>query len=416
MAIIRPFKAIRPKSELVNMVAALPYDVMNSDEAREMAKENPYSFLHVDKAEIDLDKDTYIYDKKVYEKAKDNLDTMIKNKILIQDKEPCLYIYRLIMSGKSQTGLVACTSIDEYINDTIKKHELTREEKEIDRINHVDYCNANTGPIFLAYHEETEIIKVIEKWTLQYNPEYSFKSEDMTSQQVWVINDTDVINQLVNLFKDVPSFYIADGHHRNASAVKVGLKRRQENPDYTGDEEFNYYLSVIFPDNQLNIMDYNRLVKDLNGLTEDEFLNKLNDKFSVQKCEDNKHYEPKKMHTFGMYLNRSWYFLSAKNEFIDNSDLVSRLDVSVLQKEILEPLLGIKDARTDERIDFVGGIRGLEELVKRVDSGEMTVAFSMYPTSIEELMAISDAGKIMPPKSTWFEPKLRSGLFIHSLE
>lgn len=412
MAIIKPFKAIRPSDELVNRVAALPYDVINTEEARKLVKDNPYSFLHVDKAEIDLDENVYIYDKKVYQKALDNLSNMIKNKILIQDDEPCLYIYRLVMYGISQTGLVACTSIDEYINGTIKKHELTREDKELDRTNHIDYCNANTGPIFLTYRENLNTTKAIENWTLQHNPIYSFKSEDAISQQVWIIHDKQFINSMIEDFKEVYSLYIADGHHRCASAVKVGLKRRQQFPNYTGDEEFNYFLSVIFPSNQLRIMEYNRVVKDLNGLTEKELINKLNDKFVVEQCDFTHCKQP---HTFGMYINKKWYLLSFKDEFI-SGDLISSLDVSILQNHILEPILGIKDNRTDKRIDFVGGIKGINELVEKVDSGQMKVAFCLYPVSINSLLEVSDNNKIMPPKSTWFEPKLRSGLFIHSLD
>lgn len=413
MAVIRPFRAIRPCDSIVDKVAALPYDVMSSSEAKEMVKNNPYSFLHIDKAEIDLSDDVNIYDKKVYEKARDTLNNMIKNKVFIQDENPCLYIYKLDMEDVSQTGLVVCTSIDDYINGNIKKHELTREDKELDRINHVDYCNANTGPIFLAYREETSITQIMENWISQHNPQYCFNTDNSVVQKVWVIWDNLIIDKLINAFKSVKSLYIADGHHRNASAVKVGLKRRQENPQYTGNEEFNYYLSVIFPDSSLHIMDYNRLIKDLNGLTEEEFINKLSDKFIVKLYKFKECYKPEKKHTFGIYINKKWYSIELKKEFLNIDDEVARLDVSILQKEILEPILGISDIRTDKRIDFVGGIRGLSELVKRVDSGEMKIAFSMYPTSMEELMNIADAGKIMPPKSTWFEPKLRSGLFIH---
>ncbi len=415
MATIKPFKAIRPVDSLVNKVAALPYDVMDREEAYKLAKDNPYSFLHIDKAEIDLDEDVHIYDKKVYEKARDNLNKMIEEKVFIQDEKPYFYIYRLNMYGRIQMGLVVCTKIDEYINGTIKKHELTREDKELDRTNHIDYCNANTGPIFLTYRGQVTITKLIETWTLQHNPKYAFKSEDKISHKVWIIDDETIINKLINLFMNVPNLYIADGHHRNAAAAAVGLKRRELNPNYTGEEEFNYYLSVLFPENQLHIMDYNRLVKDLNGLTEEEFIYKLNDKFTVEIF--NKEVDkPNVKHTFFMYLNKKWYFLSAKRQFIHATDEVALLDVSILQSQILEPILGIKDIRTDKRIDFVGGIRGLEELVKRVDSGEMKVAFAMCPTSIEELIRIADLNKIMPPKSTWFEPKLRSGLFIHSLD
>lgn len=414
MSIIRPFKGYRPTQELCSKVAALPYDVMTSDEAREMVKDNPYSFLHIDKAEIDLPKDTDHYSDVVYQKAKDNLWNMVKDGIYIQDKKPVLYIYQLTMNGKSQTGLVACTSIDEYIENKIKKHELTRADKEEDRIRHVGTCNANTGPIFLTYKNKENIDKIINK-AIENEPIYDFTAEDGIKHTVWLIDNDEVINSLISEFKSVPALYIADGHHRNASAVKVGLKRRQENPNYTGDEEFNYYLSVIFPDNQLYIMDYNRVVKDLNGLNKDEFIAKVSEKFDVAEYNGNDCYKPSEKHTFGMYLDKKWYSLKAKDAIVDENDTVACLDVSILQKELLAPILGIGDPRTDKRIDFVGGIRGLKELEKRVDSGEMKVAFSMYPTTMEQLMNIADDNKIMPPKSTWFEPKLRSGIFVHEL-
>lgn len=414
MSIIRPFKGYRPTQELCSKVAALPYDVMTSDEAREMVKDNPYSFLHIDKAEIDLPKDTDHYSDVVYQKAKDNLWNMVKDGIYIQDKKPVLYIYQLTMNGKSQTGLVACTSIDEYIENKIKKHELTRADKEEDRIRHIDTCNANTGPIFLTYKNKENIDKIINK-AIENEPIYDFTAEDGIKHTVWLIDNDEVINSLISEFKSVPALYIADGHHRNASAVKVGLKRRQENPNYTGDEEFNYYLSVIFPDNQLYIMDYNRVVKDLNGLNKDEFIAKVSEKFDVAEYNGNDCYKPSEKHTFGMYLDKKWYSLKAKDAIVDENDTVACLDVSILQKELLAPILGIGDPRTDKRIDFVGGIRGLKELEKRVDSGEMKVAFSMYPTTMEQLMNIADDNKIMPPKSTWFEPKLRSGIFVHEL-
>ncbi len=412
MAVLHPFKGFRPTKELCSKVAALPYDVMSSLEAREMVKDDPYSFLHVDRAEVDLPIGTDIYSEAVYQKAADNLNGMIEKGIYIQDNKPVLYIYRLTMDGRSQTGLVGCSSIDEYISGSIKKHELTRADKEQDRINHVDYCNANTGPIFLTYRGKAEIDAIIDEIT-KAPAEYDFVSEDGVSHTIWVIDNEDTINKLTELFKGVESLYIADGHHRNASAVKVGIKRREEKGDYNGNEEFNFYLSVLFPDNQLRIMDYNRVVKDLNGLTKDEFFNTLSDKFEVE--EVNSECKPTKAHTFGMYIDKRWYLLTAKPSIIKN-DAVEGLDVSILQNEVLSPILGIGDPRTDKRIDFVGGIRGLKELERRVDSGEMTLAFSMYPTSMAELMEIADCGKIMPPKSTWFEPKLRSGIFVHKLD
>lgn len=415
MATIRPFKAIRPSEEKAKAVAALPYDVMNSEEARDMVQGNPDSFLHVDKAEIDLDPSVYIYDDKVYAKAKENLESMISSKTMIQDDKPLLYIYRLIMNGNAQTGLVACTSIDEYLNNTIKKHELTRADKEADRIRHVDTLNANTGPIFLAYKENKTIKDALNKWMEEHTPVYDFTSDDAVTHTAWLIDDEAVITALTEAFKGVENLYIADGHHRNASAVKVGLKRREEHTNYTGDEEFNYYLSVLFSRDELYIMDYNRVVKDLNGFTPSEFMKKLEEKFAVIPYDGEGGCHPKALHQFGMYLEGKWYLLTAKPDII-KEDVVEALDVSILQKEVLEPLLAIGDPRTDKRIDFVGGIRGLDELVRRVDNGEMKVAFSMYPTSMVELMDVADIGRTMPPKSTWFEPKLRSGLFIHSLE
>ena len=396
MATIRPFKGFRPTPELCSKVAALPYDVMTSKEAREMVKNDPYSFLHVDRAEIDLPENVDIYSKEVYEKAASNLNKMIEDKVLIQDSKPVFYIYSLTMNGREQIGLVVCTSIDEYLNNTIKKHEFTRADKEQDRINHVDYCNANTGPIFLTYKNQKTIDQIISK-EIEKAPIYDFTSEDKVEHKVWLIDDDSVINDLVEQFKNVPSLYIADGHHRNASAVKVGLKRRGEG-EYDKNAEFNYYLSVLFPADQLHIMDYNRLVKDLNGLTKDEFLDKIQENFTVTEADGQ--YKPDTIHTFGMYLDKKWYKLQAKDGIIA-TDSVGCLDVSILQNSLLTPVLGIGDPRTDKRIDFVGGIRGLGELVKRVDSGEMTVAFAMYPTSMTQ--------------STWFEPKLRSGIFIHKL-
>ena len=414
MATIRPFRAIRPSILKAEAVAALPYDVMNSEEARLMAADKPDSFLHVDKAEIDLPIETDHYDSIVYEKARENLERMRHDKTLIQDDEPMLYIYKLTMDGHSQTGLVATTSIDEYLDETIKKHELTRAEKEADRIRHVDVLNANTGPIFLAYKSNQDAKKLLAKWTADHPAVYDFLAEDGILHQAWLIDDTQVIEKLIMIFKQVNNLYIADGHHRNASAVKVGQSRRLEHPGFTGDEEFNYYLSVLFDSSELRIFDYNRVVKDLNGLTPDELVTQLSKKFIVLPYEKEGCCRPEKRHQFGMYIDEKWYVLTAKDEII-SSDPVAGLDVAILQKEVLEEIFHISDPRTDARIDFVGGIRGLKELEKRVDSGEMSVAFSMYPTSMDELMAVADKGLCMPPKSTWFEPKLRSGLFIHEL-
>lgn len=414
MATIRPFMAIRPAANYAKDVAALPYDVMNSEEAREMVKNKPLSFLHVDKAEVDLPVGTDIYSDEVYAKAKENMDALVANGILGQDLLPNLYIYRLTMNGKSQTGLVCCTSVDEYIDGTIKKHELTRADKEADRIRHVDTLNANTGPIFLAYKENPTAKAIIDGWTAAVKPEYDFVSEDGIGHTVWVIDSDTEIGMLVQSFQDVENLYIADGHHRNASAVKVALKRREANPDYTGEEEFNYYLSVLFAKDELYVMDYNRVVKDLNGYDAVSFLEEIGKKFIVEPYEGEGPYKPEELHTFGLYLEGNWFKMTAREEIITD-DPVLGLDVSILQKELLEPVLAIGDPRTDKRIDFIGGIRGLKALEERVDSGEMKLAFSMFPTSMEELMDVADEGLTMPPKSTWFEPKLRSGLFIHDL-
>lgn len=412
MSVLKSFKAIRPTKELAEKVAALPYDVMNSSEAREMVKGNEYSFLHVDKAEIDLPEDTYIYDEKVYEKANDNLNKLINDGILKQDEKPCLYIYAQTWRGKTQTGIVGCTSIDDYMNNVIKKHELTRADKEADRIHHVDTLDSNTGPIFLAYRKNDELADIISSWQSSHEAEYDFVSGDV-QQTVWVVDDDEVISSITEIFKNIPSLYIADGHHRAASAVKVGIKRREENPDYTGAEEFNFFLSVLFCADDLAILDYNRVMADLNGYSKDAFIEKLSEKFTVEKV-GTEAYAPKSRHNFGLFLDNEWYSLNAKEGTYDETDPVLSLDVSILQNNLIAPVLNINDPRTDKRIDFVGGIRGLKELEKRANS-DMKLAFSMYPTSLDELMAIADAGKIMPPKSTWFEPKLLSGLFIHKL-
>lgn len=411
MAVFRGFRAYRPAEKNQALIPALPYDVMSSDEAREMVKGNPLSFLHIDKAEIDLPLGTDLYDTAVYEKAKENLIALEENGDLIQDSEPCLYIYKQVMNGRSQTGIVGCASIDDYMNNVIKKHEHTLAKKEQDRINHVNTCDANTGPIFLTYRKNDEISSTVESWMNNNQPVYDFTADDV-SQTVWVVDDAKTVSRLSALFDTVPAMYIADGHHRCASAVRVGEMRRKANPDYTGDEEFNYFLAVAFPDKELEIMDYNRVVKDLNGLDENEFITAISKSFEVEKTEGR--CKPSDKHSFGMYLNKQWYLLKAKADIINESDPVERLDVSILQNYLLDAVLGIKNPKTDDRIDFIGGIRGLAELEKRADS-DMQLAFAMYPTTVDDLMAIADAGLIMPPKSTWFEPKLLSGLFIHHL-
>jgi len=414
MAVVRPFKAYRPQVDLVEKVAALPYDVMNSEEAREMVKGNIYSFLHVDKPQIDLEEGIDTHSEQVYLKARENLQKMISDKVYIQDEKPCMYIYRQIMKGRSQTGIVACASIDDYMNDVIKKHEHTLHVKEIDRFNHVDYTNSNTGPIFLTYRHKDEIDVIVKNWTEIKTPVYDFKSEDGVSQIIWILDEDVIINKLSALFVEIDYLYIADGHHRASSAVKVGQKRRKEHPSYTGNEEFNFFLSVIFPDNNLYVMDYNRVVADLFGNSSEEFLSKITDKFNITPFDGEGQFKPEIPRTYGMFFDEKWYKLVAKEGTFNINDPVERLDVSILQKNLLGPILGIDDPRTNSRIDFVGGIRGLRELERRVRGG-MKVAFSMCPTTTEDLMDIANAGRVMPPKSTWFEPKLRSGIFVHQL-
>lgn len=414
MAVLKAFKAIRPTEKLACKVAELPYDVMNTAEARVIGAKNKLSFVHVDKAQIDLPVGVNQYSKEVYEKARENLYGMIEKGILVQDNKKNLYIYRQIMKGRSQTGIVGCTAIDDYINGVIKKHEFTLASKEKDRINHVDYCNANTGPIFLTYRADTRINEIVKQETKK-KPVYDFVSDDGIAHTVWIINDDETINEIEELFSNVKALYIADGHHRAASAVKVGLKRRKENPGFTGEEEFNFFLSVLFPDEELAIMDYNRVVKDLNGMNVTELINNIKEKFTVEEAKGDKAYRPEEKHQFGMYVEEKWYKLTAKDGTFDESDPVLSLDVSILQNNLLHPILNIGDPREDDRIEFVGGIRGLKELEKRANT-DMKIAFSMYPTTIEDLMGVADSNNVMPPKSTWFEPKLRSGLFIHELQ
>ncbi len=413
MAVFKPFKALRPAKEFASRVAALPYDVMNSEEAREMVKGNPYSFLHIDKAEIDLPEGTYLYSDEVYAKAKQNLDNAEADGVMVSDNAPYFYVYRQIMNGREQTGLVGCAWVDDYIENRIKKHELTRADKEADRIRHVDICNANTGPIFLCYKAVAEITEIINGYKAQ-EPEYDFVTEDGIANTVWVIREAEACKKLSDLLANAGDFYIADGHHRCASAVNVAKMRREANPDYTGDEEFNFFLAVLFPANELEIMDYNRVVKDLNGNSQEEFIQKVAECFEIEKAPCEGAYHPESKHTFGMLLGNTWYKLTAKGGTFDEANPVDQLDVSILQKNLLTPILGIGDPRTDKRIDFIGGIRGLGELEGLVNNGA-AVAFSMYPTTLEDLMSIADANMIMPPKSTWFEPKLLSGLFIHKL-
>ena len=412
MAVFRAFSAVRPAREYAGDVAALPYDVMNSEEAREMVKDKPLSFLHIDRAEVDLPPGTDIYDEIVYKKAAQNLKDLRKKGILLKENKPCFYIYSLTMNGRTQTGLVGCASIDDYMNDVIKKHEFTRADKEEDRVRHVDKCDANTGPIFLTYRADEAVGKMIADWKDSHEPEYDFTAEDGIRHTAWVVDDDSICAAFTERFADIPALYIADGHHRCASAVRVGRKRREAAGSYTGEEEFNYFLAAAFPDEELYIMDYNRVVRDLNGLTKEAFLNAVGEKAEV--TEEDAPVRPERKGVIGLYLDHRWYRLNVRPECMAGREDTAALDVTVLQEEILTPVLGIGDPRTDTRISFVGGIRGLAELERRVDGGE-ACAFSMYPTSMAELMSIADAGKVMPPKSTWFEPKLRSGLFIHDL-
>lgn len=410
MAQLRPFSCIRPRENLAERIAALPYDVVNREEATIIVKENSYSFLKIDRAETQLDPSVDTYDDAVYEKAKETLEEMIDDGSFVMEETSCYYLYELTMEGRSQTGIVGCASLDDYLEGVIKKHENTRPEKEADRTRHVDRCGAQTGPIFLAYREN-ETLTAIQNEKKKENPLYAFVSEDGIGHRVWRIDEKDLIRKITMIFRDISEIYIADGHHRTASAVKAGLKRRAENPSYTGEEEFNYFLSVLFPDRELMIMDYNRFVRDLNGYTEQEFRQCLEKEFSIEKMGE-KPYKPERKGQMGMYLNHSWYCLETKKVGRPQSP-VEALDVTELQEKVLGPILGIQDPKTDPRIRFVGGIRGLEELERLVDENEEGVAFSMYPTSMKELFAVADAGLLMPPKSTWFEPKLRSGLFIH---
>lgn len=414
MATIIPFASIRPAPSLSSQVAALPYDVYNREEATKAAEGNPYSFLHIDKAEIDLPAEVDPYSPQVYAKAKETLDRFCQEGVFLQDEKACYYIYALTMDGRTQTGLVCCSLVDDYVNGIIKRHELTREDKEQDRIRHVDTCNANTGPIFLTYRSKADITAMIEEWTQSHDAVYDFDPGDGVRHQVWIMDDPAKNEALTEYFTQVPYTYIADGHHRTASAAKVGLERKKNNPNHTGKEAYNYFLSVLFPDDQLKILDYNRVVRDLNGLEPASFIKALEAAFTVAEIGASP-LHPKEKGEMGMYLEGTWYQLKVKDTLELADDPVSKLDVSVLQKYVLEGILGIQDIRRDSRIDFIGGIRGLEELERRCHT-DMKVAFAMYPTSVDELMDIADAGLLMPPKSTWFEPKLRSGLFIHSLE
>ncbi len=415
MAILKSFKGFRPKKEFASRIASRPYDVLNSEEARTEVEGNPYSFLHVVKPEVDLPTGTDIYSDQVYRKGRENLERMIGDGILFQDENPSLYIYAQTMKGVTQYGLMGCASVLDYMNNLIRRHELTRPDKEEDRKQHIRVSNFHAEPVFFAYPPHMEIDTIVAR-IVEAEPEYDFTAEDGIVHRLWVINDARDIERLETLFTtDIPFTYVADGHHRTAAAAGVGKEHRQSNPNHTGKEEYNYILAVLFPANQLTIIDYNRVVKDLNGLGDEEFLEKLTSSFIVKK-EGKKIFKPDRIHEFGMYLSGSWYSLMAKEGTYNDNDPIGKLDVTVLSGHILAPLLNITDLRKSKRIDFVGGIRGLGELVRRVDSGEMKAAFALYPVSMEQLMEIADTDNIMPPKTTWFEPKLRSGLVIHKLD
>ncbi len=414
MAILKAFKGIRPPKEIVNALASRPYDVLNSKEARAEAKGNEFSLLHITKPEIDLPESIDEHDDKVYAKAKENFDKFQKNKWLVQDEKECLYIYAQTMNGRTQYGLVGSAGVSDYLNGIIKKHELTRPDKEEDRMKHVRAADANIEPVFFTYPAVKEIDVIVENIVKTQKPEYDFITDEGFGHKFWVINDDLTINKLIDLFAKVPYTYVADGHHRTAAAALVGNEKKLKNPHHTGNEEYNYFLAVHFPGNQLSIIDYNRVVKDLNNLTPSELIEKLKKVFDVEE-KGNEIYKPTKLHNFSMYLEGKWYSMTAKPGTYNDNDPIGVLDVTILSNLILDSLLGIKDLRTDKRIDFVGGIRGLGELKKRVDSGEMKAAFALYPVSMQQLFDIADTGNIMPPKTTWFEPKLRSGLVIHKL-
>ncbi len=415
MAILKPFKGWRPPKEMAREIASRPYDVLDSKEARVEAEGNEKSLLHIIKPEIDLPPETDLYSDPVYNKAKENFRKFRDNNWLVKDNQDMLYIYAQRMGNHKQYGLVGCAGVQDYMNDIIKKHELTRAAKEEDRMKHVRITDANMEPVFFTYRAVPEIDQIIEEWVSKHQPEYDFLADDQVQHQFWPIHDEQTNQKLLQLFESIPNTYVADGHHRTAAAALVGNEKKKNNPDHNGSEEYNYFLAVHFPDNQLKIIDYNRVVKDLNGLSADQFLSKLEEVFHMEE-KGTTPYKPNQLHNFGMYLEGKWYSMTAKEGTYDDKDPLGILDVNVLSKYVLDQMLDIKDLRTSDRIDFVGGIRGLDELVKRVDSGEMKVAFALYPVSLKQLLDIADSGKIMPPKTTWFEPKLRSGLVVHTLD
>lgn len=415
MAVLKPFKGIRPIKELAEKIASRPYDVLNSQEAREEVKGNEYSLLHIIKPEIDLDPDVDVHSEAVYNKAIENFNSYLQKGWLVQDKKEHIYIYALTMNGRTQYGIVGGAAVDDYLNGVIRKHELTRPDKEEDRMKHVRVNNANIEPVFFSYPAHAELDRLVKKYADSNDPEYDFVADDGIGHHFWVIYDVEVTRRIVSLFKEIPFTYVADGHHRTAAASIVGEEKRKNNSNYKGDEEYNFFLAVHFPHNQLTIIDYNRMVRDMNSLAPHELLEKLEKGFIIEE-KGTDIYKPCKLHNFSMYLEGKWYSLTAKDETYDDNDPIGVLDVTILTEQVLDPILNIRDLRRSERIDFVGGIRGLKELKKRVDSGEMKIAFALYPVSMEQLIRIADTGNIMPPKTTWFEPKLRSGLIIHSLE
>ncbi|MFC2090068.1 DUF1015 domain-containing protein [Bacteroidota bacterium] len=415
MAVFKPFKGFRPPVEFVKDVASRPYDVLNSKEARAEVEDNPHSFLHVVKPEVDLDEGTNLYSDIVYQTGKSNLNKLIAEGFFVQDEEAMFYIYAQTMNGKTQYGIVGCASVDDYMKEVIKKHELTRPDKEEDRMNHIRVTNFNAEPVFFAYPDHQGIDAIVNKVLLS-NPLYDFVTDDGVGHHLWLISDQGDVKAIATHFeKDVLYTYVADGHHRTAAAALVGNERKNNNPDHTGEEEYNFFMAVCFPESQLTIIDYNRVITDLNDLTPRQFLGRLDKGFEVKEI-GKEIYKPEEAHTFSMYLEGNWFSLTAKPETYDDSDPIGCLDVTILSEQVLGPILDIQDLRKSKRIDFVGGIRGLEELKKRVDMGEMEVAFALYPVSMKQLMDIADNGLIMPPKTTWFEPKLRSGLVIHSLD
>lgn len=415
MAILKPFKGLRPPKEIVKEVASRPYDVLNSDEAREEAKCNEKTLLHIIKPEIDFPTGTDEHIQEVYDKAVENFNKFKKKGYLVQDEEERYYIYAQTMDGRTQYGIVGCSGVEDYMNNVIKKHELTRPDKEEDRMKHVRNNNANIEPVFFVYLAVRELDDIVGNVVNNNEPEYDFVSIDGIGHHFWVVDNKTTINRITKLFAEMPATYVADGHHRTAAAALVGNEKKANNPSHTGKEEYNYFLTVLFPDNQLSIIDYNRVVKDLNGLSDEEFINILENDFIVEN-KGQSIYKPDRLHNFGMYLNKTWYSLTAKEGRYDDEDPIGVLDVTILSEQLLDKTLGIKDLRRDKRIDFIGGIRGLGELEKRVDSGEMKVAFALYAVSMKQLIDIADTGNIMPPKTTWFEPKLRSGLVIHTLD